>query len=54
VLLAVAAGVLAQAARVSLRAAYRGMRLTQLPLSRPAATTTMAAVVAVLAMYWGS
>lgn len=54
VLLAVAAGVLAQAARVSLRAAYRGMRLTQLPLSRPAATTTMAAIVAVLAMYWGS
>ena len=50
VLLAVAAGVLAQAARVSLRAAFRGLRPARLLLSRPAATTTMAAIVTVLAV----
>jgi zinc transporter ZupT len=51
VLLAVAAGVLAQAARVSLRAAFGGLRATRLLLSRPAAATTMAAIVTVLAVY---
>jgi zinc transporter ZupT len=51
VLLAVAAGVLAQAARVSLRAAFRGLRPTRLLLSRPAATTMMAALVTVLAVH---
>jgi hypothetical protein len=51
VLLAVAAGVLAQAARVSLRAAFRGVRPAQLLLSRAAATTTMAAIVTVLAVH---
>ena len=51
VLLAVAACVLAQAARVSLRAAFRGLRPTRLLLSRPAATTMMAALVAVLAVH---
>ena len=47
VLLAVAAGVLAQAARISLRAAFRGLRPARLLLSRPAAATTMAAIVTV-------
>lgn len=51
VLLAVAAGVLAQAAWVSLRAAFRGLRPARLLLSAPAATTTMAAVVTVLAVH---
>jgi hypothetical protein len=51
VLLALAAGVLAQAARVSLRAAFRGLPPARLLLSRPAAATTMAAIVAVLAVY---
>ena len=51
VLLAVAAGVLAQAARVSLRAAFRGLRPTRLLLSRPAATVTMAAILTALAMH---
>lgn len=51
VLLAVAAGVLAQAALVSLLAAFRGLRPTRLLLSAPAATTTMAAMVTVLAVY---
>jgi hypothetical protein len=50
VLPAVAAGVLAQAARVSLRAAFRGLRPARLLLSRPASTTTMAAIVTVLAV----
>jgi zinc transporter ZupT len=50
VLAAVAAGVLGQAARVSLSAAFRGLRPTRLLLSRPAAATTMAAVVTVLAV----
>lgn len=51
VLLAVAAGVLAQAARVSLRAAFHGLRPAHLLLSRPAATTTMAAIVTALAVH---
>jgi hypothetical protein len=50
VLLAVAAGVLAQAARVSLCAAFRGRRPTQLLLSRPAAATT-AAILTALAVH---
>jgi len=51
VLLALATGVLAQAARVSLRAAFRGLPPARLLLSRPAATTTMAAIVTVLAVH---
>jgi zinc transporter ZupT len=54
VLLAVAAGVLAQAARVSLRAAFRGLPLARLLLSGPAAVTMVAAAVTVLAVYRGS
>jgi zinc transporter ZupT len=51
VLVATAAGVLAQAALVSLRAAFRGLRPSQLLVSRPAAVTAAAAVVAILAVY---
>ena len=51
VLLALAAGVLAQAARVSLGAAFRGLRPARLLLSRPAAATTMAAMVTALAVH---
>jgi zinc transporter ZupT len=51
VLLAVTAGVLAQAARVSLRAAFRGLQPTRLLLSGPAAASTMAAIATVLAVY---
>ena len=51
VLLALATGVLAQAARVSLRAAFRGLRPARLLLSRPAAATTMAAMVTALAVH---
>jgi len=51
VLLAVAAGVLAQAAWVSLRAAFRGLRPTRLLLSRPAAVTTTAAIFTALAVH---
>jgi ZIP family zinc transporter len=51
VLLAMAAGVLAQAARVSLRAAFRGLRPARMLLSRPAATTTMAAIITALAVH---
>jgi hypothetical protein len=51
VLLAVAAGILAQAARVSLRAAFRGLRPTRLLLSGSAAVSTMAAIATVLAVY---
>jgi ZIP family zinc transporter len=50
-LLAVAAGVLAQAARVSLRAAFGGLRPARLLFSPAAATTTMAAIVTVLAVH---
>jgi hypothetical protein len=39
------------ASRVSLRAAFRGLRPTRLLLSRAAATTTMAAIVTVLAVH---
>jgi zinc transporter ZupT len=48
VLVAVAAGVLGQAAWVSLAAAFRGLRPGRLVLSRPAAATTMAAAATVL------
>jgi hypothetical protein len=48
---AVAAGVLAQAARVSLRAAFRGPRPTRRLVSRTAATTTMAAILTALAVH---
>ena len=51
VLVATAAGILAQAALVSLRAAFRGLRPRQLLVSRPAAVTATAAVVTVLAAY---
>ena len=51
VLLAVAAGVLAQAARVSLRAAFHGLGASRLLLARPAATTTMAAILTALAVH---
>src|SRR5215469_16763970 len=51
VLLAVAAGVLAQAARVSLCAAFRGLRPARLLLSRPAAAITMTAIVTALAVH---
>ena len=51
VLLALATGVLAQAARVSLRAAFRGLRPARLLFSRPAATTTMAAIITALAVH---
>jgi zinc transporter ZupT len=51
VLVATAAGVLAQAALVSLRAAFRGLRPRQLLVSRPAAVTATAAVVTVLVVY---
>jgi zinc transporter ZupT len=50
-LLAAAAGVLAHAARVSLRAAFRGLRPTRLLLSGPAAAGTTAAIATVLAVY---
>jgi len=51
VLLAVAAGVLGQAARVSLAAAFRHVRLARIAVSRPAAATLIAAVVTTLAMH---
>jgi zinc transporter ZupT len=50
-LLALATGILAQAARVSLRAAFRGLRPARLLLSRPAAATTMAAIITALAVH---
>lgn len=51
VLLALAVGVLAQAARVSLRAAFLGLRTSRILLSQLAATTTMAAIVTALAVH---
>ena len=51
VLLALAAGILAQAARVSLRAAFHGMRPARVPLSRSAAATTTAAILTALAVH---
>jgi ZIP family zinc transporter len=50
VLLAVAAGVLGQAARVSFAAAFRHVRLTAILVSRPAAATFIAAAVTALAV----
>jgi zinc transporter ZupT len=51
VLLAVAAGVVTQAARVSLRAAFHGLCPVRLLLSRSAAATTTAAVLTTLAVH---
>ena len=51
VLLALAAGVIAQAAWVSLPAAFHGMRASRLLLSHSAAATTMAAIVTALAVH---
>jgi ZIP family zinc transporter len=51
VLLAVAAGVLGQAARVSLGAAFHQVRLARIVVSSPAAATLIAAVVTTLAVY---
>ncbi len=51
VLLALAAGVLAQAALVSLRAAFHGLRTSRLLLSQPAAATTIAAIATALAVH---
>jgi zinc transporter ZupT len=51
VLLALAAGVIAQAARVSLRAAFHGLRTSPLLLTHTAAVITMAAVVTALAVH---
>ena len=50
VLLALAAGVVAQAAWVSLRAAFHGVRTRRLQLSHSAATVAVAAVVTALAV----
>jgi ZIP family zinc transporter len=50
-LLALAAGVLAQAARVSLRAAFHGLRTSRLGILRPAATTAMAGILTALAVH---
>jgi hypothetical protein len=51
VLLALAAGILAQAAQVSLRAAFHGMRTSRLPLSHPAMAAAVAAIVTALAVH---
>jgi zinc transporter ZupT len=51
VLLAVAAGVLGQAARVSLAAAFHHVRLARIVVSSPAAATLIAAVVTTLAVH---
>jgi hypothetical protein len=50
-LVAVAAGIIAQAARISLHAAFSHMRVRALMLSRPAAAMTMAAAVTALAVH---
>lgn len=50
-LLAAAGGVLAQAARVSLRAAYHGLPRNRILLSRPAAATIVAAAVTIVAVH---
>jgi zinc transporter ZupT len=50
VLLALAAGIIAQAARVSLRAAFHGLRTSRLLLSHTAATT-LAAIITALAVH---
>jgi hypothetical protein len=49
VLLALAAGILAQVAWVSLRAAFHGLRTSPLSLTQTAAVTTMAAIITALA-----
>jgi zinc transporter ZupT len=51
VLLALAAGILAQATRISLRAAFRGLRPARLLLSQPAAATVTAAVLTTVAVH---
>ena len=51
ILLAVTAGILVQAAWMSLRTAFRGLRHSRLLLVRPAATTAVAAVITVLAVH---
>jgi zinc transporter ZupT len=51
VLLALAAGVIAQAAWVSLRAALHGLRTSPLRSSQTAATVTMAAIITALAVH---
>jgi zinc transporter ZupT len=51
VLLALAAGVIAQAAWVSLRATFHGLRTSRLLFSHAAATTTMAAIITALAVH---
>lgn len=51
VLLALAVGVIGQAARISLRAAFHGLRARRLLLSQPAAATIMAALVTAVAVY---
>lgn len=50
VLLALAAGILAQATRISLRAAFHGLPPARLLLSRPAAATTIAAILTTVAV----
>jgi zinc transporter ZupT len=51
VLLALAAGILAQAARISLRAAFHGLRTSPLPLTHTAAVATTAAIITALAVH---
>jgi hypothetical protein len=51
VLLALAAGVITQAAWVSQCAAFRGLRTSRLLLSPTAAATTMAAIITALAVH---
>ena len=51
VLIALAAGILAQAARISLRAAFHGLRPSSFLLSRPAAATTTAAILTTVAVH---
>jgi zinc transporter ZupT len=48
---AVAAGVVAQAAWVSLRVGVRGLRTRRLPIARPAVAVTTAAVITALAVH---
>jgi hypothetical protein len=51
VLVALAAGILAQAARISLVAAFHGLRPTRLLLSPAAAATTTAAILTTVAVH---
>jgi len=51
VLLATAASVLAQAARVSLAAAFHQVRLARIAISSPAAATLIAPIVTTLAVH---